>query len=74
MGMMNTGMREDRAAELVVVERELEGVVLVRQWIVDGAVRHRWTHREWEELVKPECSKDQSIFVTQDSNYNSSWC
>jgi hypothetical protein len=41
MGTMNTGMREDRAAELVVVERELEGVVFVRQWTVDGAVRHR---------------------------------
>jgi hypothetical protein len=27
---VNTGMRKDRAAELEVIERELEGMVLVR--------------------------------------------
>jgi hypothetical protein len=27
---VNTGMRKDRAAKLEVIERELEGVVLVR--------------------------------------------
>jgi hypothetical protein len=41
MSTVNTGMGEDRAAELVVVEREPEGVVLVRHWTVDGEVRHR---------------------------------
>jgi hypothetical protein len=53
---MDTGMREDRAAELEVVERELEGAVLVSHWIGDGATRHRRTHQEWEELAKPGCN------------------
>jgi hypothetical protein len=35
------GMREDRAAELEVVEREPEGVVLARHWTGDGVTRHR---------------------------------
>jgi hypothetical protein len=48
---MDTGMGENRAVELEVVEREPEGVVLARHWIGDGAVRHRRTLQEWEELV-----------------------
>jgi hypothetical protein len=32
MDMMDTGMGEDRAAELEVVEREPECMVLVRHW------------------------------------------
>jgi hypothetical protein len=44
-------------AELKVVEREPDGVVLVRHWTGDGAARHHRTRREWEELVKPGCSK-----------------
>jgi hypothetical protein len=68
---VDTGMGEDRAAELEVVERESEGVVLVMHWIGDGAARCRRTHQKWEELAKPECSKDQPTFVTQDSNYSS---
>jgi hypothetical protein len=64
MNTVDTGMGEDRAAELEVVEREPEGVVLVRHWTDDGAARHRQTRQEWEELVKPGCSKGQPTFVT----------
>jgi hypothetical protein len=46
MNTVDTGMREDRAAELEVVDREREGVVLTRHWTSDGAVRHRRTRRE----------------------------
>jgi hypothetical protein len=55
-----------------MVEREPEGVVLVRHWIGDGAARHCRTRREWKELVKSGCSKDQPTFITQGSNYSSS--
>jgi hypothetical protein len=72
MNMVDTGMGEDRAAELEVVERELEGVVLTRHWTGDGAARYRRTHRQWEELTKSRCSKDQPTFIIQDSNYSSS--
>jgi hypothetical protein len=41
MDTVDTIMGEDRVAELEVVERELEGMVLVRHWTGDGAVRHR---------------------------------
>jgi hypothetical protein len=34
-------MGEDRVAELEVVEREPEGVVLARHWTGDGVARHR---------------------------------
>jgi hypothetical protein len=71
MDAMDTGMEEDRAVELEVVKREPKGVVLVMHWTNDGAVRHRRTHREWEELVKPRYSKDQPTFATQDSNCSS---
>jgi hypothetical protein len=72
MDMVDTGMGEDRVVELEVVEREPEGVVLMRHWIVNGPARHHQTRREWEELVKPGCSKDQPTFATQDSNCSSS--
>jgi hypothetical protein len=55
MDTMDIDMGEDRAAELEVVEREPEGIVLVRHWTGDGAARHRRTHREWEVLAKPGC-------------------
>jgi hypothetical protein len=71
MDTLDTGMREDRATELEVVEREPKGVVLISHWTDDGAARHRRTHREYEELVKSGCSKDQPTFTTQDSNRNS---
>jgi hypothetical protein len=71
MDMVDTGMGEDRAVELEVVEREPEGAVLARHWIGDRAARHRRTHREWEDLVKLGCSKNQLTFATQDSNYSS---
>jgi hypothetical protein len=74
MDTLDTCMGEDRAAELEVVEREPQGVILVRHWIGDGAAMHRRIRREWEELVKPGCSKDQPTFTTQNSNYSSSWC
>jgi hypothetical protein len=54
MDTMDTDMREDRWAELDVIEREPEDVVLTMHWIDDGATRHRRTHQEWEELMKPE--------------------
>jgi hypothetical protein len=41
MDTMDTDMGEDIAVELEVVERESEGVVLMRHWTDDGAVRHR---------------------------------
>jgi hypothetical protein len=71
MDTVDTNMREDRAAELEVVEREPNGVVLARHWTGDGAARHHRTRRKWEELVKSGYLKDQSMFVTQDSNYSS---
>jgi hypothetical protein len=74
MDMVDIGMREDKAAELEVVEREPKGVVLVRHWTSDGAARHRQTRQEWEEHAKLVCSKDQPTFATQDSGYSSSWC
>jgi hypothetical protein len=71
MDMVDTGMGEDRAAELEVVEREPVDAVLARHWISDGAERHRRTHQEWEDLAKPGCSKDQPTFATQNSNCTS---
>jgi hypothetical protein len=68
MDTVDTGMGEDRAAELEVVEREPKGVVLARHWTGDVVGRHRRTRREWEELAKPGCSKDQPTFATQDSS------
>jgi hypothetical protein len=44
--MVDTSMGEDIAAELEVVKREPEGVVLTRHWIDDGAVRHHRTRLE----------------------------
>jgi hypothetical protein len=72
MDMVNTGIGEDRAAELEVVERGSEGVVLVRHWTGDGVARHRRTRQEWEEHTKLGCLKDQPTFATQDSSYSSS--
>jgi hypothetical protein len=71
MDTVDNDMWEDRAVELEVVEREPDGVMLVRHWTGDRAVRHCRTRREWEELVKLGCSKNQPIFTTQDSNCNS---
>jgi hypothetical protein len=41
MGTVDSGMGEDRTAELEVVERESDGMVLVRYWTDDGVVRYR---------------------------------
>ncbi len=41
MDIVGSGMGEDRTAELKVVEREPEGVVLARHWTDDGVARHR---------------------------------
>jgi hypothetical protein len=41
MNTVDTGMGEDRATELEVVEREPEDVMLVRHWTGDGVARHR---------------------------------
>jgi hypothetical protein len=40
MDTVDTGMGKDRAAELEVVEKEAEGVVLARHRTDDGAARH----------------------------------
>jgi hypothetical protein len=45
MDTVHTGIGEDRAAELEVVERESEGVVLARHWTGDRAMRHCRTRR-----------------------------
>jgi hypothetical protein len=49
-------MVEDMTAkvDVEVVEREHEGMVIVKHWIGDGAKRHRRMHREWE-LAKSGC-------------------
>jgi hypothetical protein len=62
------------SAELEVVEREPEDVVLARHWTDDGATRHCRTRQEWEKIVKLGCSKDQPTFATEDSNCTSPWC
>jgi hypothetical protein len=64
MDTVDTCIGEDKAAELEVVKREPEGVVLVRHWTDDGATRQHRTRREWEELGKLGCSKDQPTFAT----------
>jgi hypothetical protein len=71
MNMVDTGMGEYRVAELEVVKRELEGMVLAGHWTGDGAGRYRRTRQEWKELAKSGCSKDQPTFVTQISNCTS---
>jgi hypothetical protein len=43
MDIVDSGMGEDRTAELKVVQREPEGVVLARHWTGDGATRYRRT-------------------------------
>jgi hypothetical protein len=68
----DTDMGEDMTVEVDVVEREHEGVVLVRHWTGDRAEMHRRAHREWEEVVKSRCSKGHTTFVSWDSNY-STW-
>jgi hypothetical protein len=54
--------------EVEVVEREHEGVMLMRHWIDDGAERHQRARREWEELAKLGCSEGHTTFVSWDSN------
>jgi hypothetical protein len=44
--MEDIDMVEDMTTEVDVVEREHEGVVLMRHWIDDEAERHRRTHQE----------------------------
>jgi hypothetical protein len=41
LNTVDTGMGEDRAVELEVVEREPKSVVLMRHWTGDEAVMHR---------------------------------
>jgi hypothetical protein len=61
-------IREDKTVEVEVVEREHEGVVLVRHWTRDGAEMHQRAHREWEELVTLGCLEGHTTFACQDSN------
>jgi hypothetical protein len=41
MDTVDSGLGEDKTAELEVVERDFKGVVLARHWTSDGASRHR---------------------------------
>jgi hypothetical protein len=66
-------MWEDMMVELNLVERELEGVVLMRHWTDDEVARDRRAHREWEEFVKSGCSEGQPMFTSRNSNCCSSW-
>jgi hypothetical protein len=73
MDREDSGMREDMAVEMEVVERESEGMVLMRHWTGNVAARHRQAHQEWEELAKLECSKGHTTFASRDSSCTS-WC
>jgi hypothetical protein len=68
MDMEDRGMGEDMMVEVEVVEREPEGVVLVRHWTDIGAARHRRACLEWEELAKLGCSKAHTTFASRDSS------
>jgi hypothetical protein len=61
-------MVEDITVDVEVVEREHEGVVLVRHWISDGAERHQRARWECEELTKSGCSKCHTMFASRDFN------
>jgi hypothetical protein len=61
-------MVEDMTVEVEVIEREHEGVVLMRHWISNGAERHQRARRKWEELAKSGCSEDHTMFVSPDFN------
>jgi hypothetical protein len=67
MDMVDTGIGEDRVAELEVVEREPDGVVLVRHWTSDGAVNSSGVGGACET----GCSKDQPTFATQNFSCSS---
>jgi hypothetical protein len=73
MDKEDSGMGQDMMVDLEVAETKPEGMVLVRHWTDDGAVRHRQAHREWKELVRSGYSEGQPMFASQDSNYYSSW-
>jgi hypothetical protein len=64
MDTVDTGMREDRSPKLEVVQREPDGVVLMRHWTDNGSTRHHRTRREWEELAKPVYLKDLIIMLS----------
>jgi hypothetical protein len=72
MDREDSDIGEDMMVEVGVVEREHEGVVLVRHWNDDGAERHQRGRWEWEELTKSGCSKGHITFTNYDSNYSTS--
>jgi hypothetical protein len=73
MDREDSGMGEDMMDKVEVVEKESEGMVLVRHWTDDGAARHRCAHREWEELAKLGYSECQLMSISRDSNCCSPW-
>jgi hypothetical protein len=66
MDTMDIGMREDKAAELEVVEREPEGVMLARHWTGEASSNSSGVRGACET----GCSKDQPTFISQDSIYS----
>jgi hypothetical protein len=66
MDREDSGMWENMTVGVGVVEREPKGMVLMRHWTGDGAMRHRRAHQEWEEFLKSGCSKGHTTFVSRD--------
>jgi hypothetical protein len=64
----DSDMGKDMTVEMEVVEREHEGMVLVRHWTSDGAVRYWWARQEWEELAKSGCSEGHTTFANRNFN------
>jgi hypothetical protein len=60
MDMVDTGMGEDRVAELEVVETKPEGVVLARHWTGEASANLSGVGGVYET----GCSKDQPTFTT----------
>jgi hypothetical protein len=66
----DSDMGEDMTIEIKMVEREHEGVVLMRHWTSDRAKRHRRGRQEWDELTKSRCSEGHTTFISRDFNYS----
>jgi hypothetical protein len=69
----DNGIGENMMVEVKVVEREREGVMLVRHWTSDGVTTSRCARREREELVKSGCSRGHTTFACSDFSCTT-WC
>jgi hypothetical protein len=67
MNTVDTSMWEDKAVGLKVIEREPDDMVLARHWTGEASSNSMGVGG----ACKIGCSKYQSTFATQDSNYNS---